>query len=156
MGRHLGIGAIATRIIGCRVVGEAVGHRFDQRWAFSTAGTRDRIADDGSHRNDVVAVHLLSRDTGSHRLLGEGDAGIVYATDARASTRVTAVTVPDRANVPAGYGGVDAVLQGWLGSTGHCANLMSPNFTEIAVACVQAGGSDPYGKYWTMDLARPR
>jgi len=29
-------------------------------------------------------------------------------------------------------------------------------FTEIAVACVQAGGSDPYGKYWTMDLARPR
>ncbi len=59
-------------------------------------------------------------------------------------------------NIAAGYGGVDAVLQGWLGSTGHCANLMSPNFTEIAVACVQAGGSDPYGKYWTMDLARPR
>jgi molybdate transport system substrate-binding protein len=38
--------------------------------------------------------------------LGEGDAGIVYVTDARASTKVTTIGVPDAANVPATYAGV--------------------------------------------------
>ena len=38
--------------------------------------------------------------------LGEGDAGIVYATDALASTRVRPIVVPERANIPATYSGV--------------------------------------------------
>ncbi len=42
--------------------------------------------------------------------LGEGDAAIVYVTDARTSTKVTTVAVPADANVPATYSGV--VLNG--------------------------------------------
>ena len=38
--------------------------------------------------------------------LGEGDAGIVYVTDAKASAKVTTIDVPDTANVPATYAGV--------------------------------------------------
>ena len=38
--------------------------------------------------------------------LGQGEAGIVYVTDAQASTRVETVVVPDEANVPATYAGV--------------------------------------------------
>ncbi|MFL5756468.1 MAG: molybdate ABC transporter substrate-binding protein [Chloroflexota bacterium] len=38
--------------------------------------------------------------------LGEGDAGVVYATDAKASTKVKTIDVPDSANVPATYDGV--------------------------------------------------
>ncbi len=38
--------------------------------------------------------------------LGEGDAGIVYVTDARASTKVATFDVPSSANVPATYAGV--------------------------------------------------
>jgi molybdate transport system substrate-binding protein len=38
--------------------------------------------------------------------LGEGDAGIVYATDAKTSASVAAVTIPDAANITATYGGV--------------------------------------------------
>ena len=38
--------------------------------------------------------------------LGEGDAGIVYVTDAAASDKVKAIDVPDAANVPATYSGV--------------------------------------------------
>lgn len=38
--------------------------------------------------------------------LGEGDAGIVYRTDAEASTDVDSIPIPDGANVPATYAGV--------------------------------------------------
>jgi molybdate transport system substrate-binding protein len=38
--------------------------------------------------------------------IGEGDAAIVYVTDAEASTAVTTVTVPDAANVTARYAGI--------------------------------------------------
>ena len=37
--------------------------------------------------------------------LGEGDAGIVYVTDAKLSTKVATIAVPTGANVPATYGG---------------------------------------------------
>ncbi len=38
--------------------------------------------------------------------LGEGDTGIVYVTDAKTSTKVATIAVPDTANVPATYSGV--------------------------------------------------
>ena len=38
--------------------------------------------------------------------LGEGDAGIVYVTDAKASDKVMPIDIPDTANVPATYAGV--------------------------------------------------
>jgi len=38
--------------------------------------------------------------------LGQGDAAIVYVTDAKASTKLRTVTLPDAANVPATYAGV--------------------------------------------------
>lgn len=38
--------------------------------------------------------------------LGEGDAGIVYVTDAKASTKVETIDVPAAANFPATYAGV--------------------------------------------------
>ena len=38
--------------------------------------------------------------------LGEGDAAIVYLTDAKASTKVKTIEIPAEANVPATYAGV--------------------------------------------------
>ena len=38
--------------------------------------------------------------------LGEGDAAIVYVTDAKASTKVKSIEIPAAANVPASYAGV--------------------------------------------------
>jgi len=38
--------------------------------------------------------------------LGEGDAAIVYVTDAKASSKVTTIEIPAVANVPATYAGL--------------------------------------------------
>lgn len=58
-------------------------------------------------------------------------------------------------NIAAGYPSVEAVVQGWMDSPGHCANLMSRSYTEMALACARDSGS-VYGIYWTQVLAKPR
>ncbi len=57
------------------------------------------------------AANIVSREDNVAAVLskvglGEGDAAIVYLTDARTATKVTAITVPADANVPATYSGV--------------------------------------------------
>lgn len=54
-------------------------------------------------------------------------------------------------NIAAGYGTVQAVIDGWMSSDGHCANIMNAGFRDIGVACVP-GGTSRYPSYWTMDL----
>jgi uncharacterized protein YkwD len=56
-------------------------------------------------------------------------------------------------NIAAGYTSPQAVVEGWLASPGHCANLMNPKFTETGVG--QATGGS-YRIYWTQVFARPR
>lgn len=58
-------------------------------------------------------------------------------------------------NIGAGYGTVQAMVDGWMASPGHCANLMRPAFKHVGVACV-SNNTSTYKKYWTMDLAAPR
>jgi uncharacterized protein YkwD len=58
-------------------------------------------------------------------------------------------------NIAAGQATVAAVMAGWLGSAGHCQNIMTAAFTELAVACV-ATTRPQYPTYWTMELAKPR
>ncbi|HKX43869.1 MAG TPA: CAP domain-containing protein, partial [Burkholderiaceae bacterium] len=59
-------------------------------------------------------------------------------------------------NIAAGYSSVDAVMDGWIASPGHCANLMNPNFSEVGVSCVPGTSATVDSSYWTMDLAKPR
>lgn len=59
----------------------------------------------------AYAANIVSREDSAGAVaakiaLGEGDAAIVYATDAVASGKVENVAVPAGANVPATYGGV--------------------------------------------------
>ena len=58
-------------------------------------------------------------------------------------------------NIAAGYPTIDAVIDGWMASDGHCANLMNPNFRDTGLACV-ANPNSTYKTYWTMDAGRPR
>ncbi len=59
-------------------------------------------------------------------------------------------------NIAAGPMTVSAVIDGWMASDGHCANIMNPDFTQIGQACMLGGPSNTYRSYWTMNLARPR
>jgi uncharacterized protein YkwD len=56
-------------------------------------------------------------------------------------------------NIAGGDGSVVRVMDGWLRSPGHCTNIMNPEYTEIAVACVEREGTR-WGTYWTMVLGR--
>ncbi len=58
-------------------------------------------------------------------------------------------------NIAAGQSSVAVVMNGWLASPGHCANIMNAQPRDVAVSCVQRSGTT-YGRYWTMALARPR
>ncbi|MGO1502926.1 MAG: CAP domain-containing protein [Marinobacter sp.] len=58
-------------------------------------------------------------------------------------------------NIAAGQNSVDQVVDGWLSSPGHCANIMRAEFTEMGAARIEAPGSK-YSPLWTQVFARPR
>jgi molybdate transport system substrate-binding protein len=74
----------------------------------------DNLAKETGYPADLAAkyaVNIASKEDNVKAVvakieLGEGDAAIVYVTDAKASTKVTTIDVPDTANVPATYAGV--------------------------------------------------
>lgn len=58
-------------------------------------------------------------------------------------------------NIAGGQSTVQSVVDGWMASDGHCANIMNASFTQIGVACASNTNST-YVRYWTMVLARPQ
>jgi molybdate transport system substrate-binding protein len=74
----------------------------------------DNLAREPGYHADFAAAYaanIASREDNVKAVvakieLGEGDAGIVYVTDATASDGVTTIDVPDTADVPATYDGV--------------------------------------------------
>jgi uncharacterized protein YkwD len=95
------------------------------------------------HAQDMAARNFFSH-TGSdgHELRQRADAvGYRWRTLAE--------------NIAGGRGTVDGVVDQWLGSPGHCANLLNPRLMEVGVACVRGGPRSTYGFYWTMALGTP-
>lgn len=77
---------------------------------------------------------------------------------------VTGSTLEDRAkefgyeysiigeNLAAGQTSAIQVVQDWMNSEGHRANILRPEFTEIGIA-VRLGGD--FGIYWVQEFGRP-
>ncbi len=62
-------------------------------------------------------------------------------------------------NIAAGYSSPTSVMSGWMGSSGHRANILNCNFTEIGVGYYYLAndtGSVNYRRYWTQVFATPR
>lgn len=56
-------------------------------------------------------------------------------------------------NIAAGYTTPEAVVQGWINSPGHRANLLNASYTELGVGYFlleNDTGSVNYGRYWTQ------
>lgn len=57
-------------------------------------------------------------------------------------------------NVARGYDDARSVIDAWLASAGHCANIMGANFTVVGYAMAAPAGNAQ--AYSTLMLARPR
>jgi uncharacterized protein YkwD len=57
-------------------------------------------------------------------------------------------------NVAAGQPGPEEVVEDWLGSPGHCANIMEPAFTQIGVA-FRVNMKAKTAVYWAQEFGRP-
>lgn len=57
-------------------------------------------------------------------------------------------------NIAAGQLEASVVIQGWLGSKGHCLNIMDAEYSQMGMASYTNKGSY-YGIYWTQVLATP-
>jgi uncharacterized protein YkwD len=101
--------------------------------------------------NDAASVQ--ARDMAKHDMLEhEGTDGSTPAT------RVTRQGYTWRTvgeNIASGPTSADEVMEGWLDSPGHCANLMNPRFTEMGIGFVVDPRSES-GVYWSQVFATPK
>ncbi len=61
-------------------------------------------------------------------------------------------------NIAAGYSTPASVVEGWMNSSGHRANILNCNLREIGVGyylLANDTGSVNYGHYWTQDFGTP-
>lgn len=94
------------------------------------------VAAAADHSQDMLAMRRLTH-TGSD---GSSPGQRIARTGYEAATWGE--------NAAVGYPDAPAVMAGWLGSAGHCRNLMNSAFTEFG-----AGRAE---NYWTQVFARPR
>ena len=97
-----------------------------------------------AHSDDMVASNVFSH-TGS-----DGSSAGQRATAAGYVWRSLAE------NIAAGQGSVATVMNSWMASPGHCANIMHGSYRDIGVACVSGGAGNSYRSYWTMTLGLAR
>lgn len=97
-----------------------------------------------AHSQDMVAKNFFSHTGSSGSSLTDRVNATGYAWSSLGE------------NIAAGYPGIDKVMDGWIASDGHCANLMNPAFDQVGLVCVPGSAATSYNTYWTMDLARSR
>ena len=103
--------------------------------------------------NDRLAAAALahSRDMAAHDYFNHVD-GSGGAVAQRASRHGYPWRVIGE-NIAAGLGSPQQVVAGWLASPGHCANILSPDFTEMSAAYA-INDEAAMEIYWTQVFGR--
>lgn len=99
------------------------------------------------------AAQEHSQDMAQHSRMGHpgSDGSTVAQRVARAGYAWRKVGENVAANSPS----AEEVVQGWINSPPHCANLMNPDFTQMGIAYAVNPDSED-GIYWTQVFATPR
>lgn len=133
------VNAIRASGAPCRAAARAGSSPPPLRW-------NDKLADTAAAQSTDMA--LLSRMGHRDRL----DRGLGERLQAHGYPFSAAVE-----NVAVGQASLDAVVDAWLASESHCANLMHAAVLEVGVACIDgANAHDAEGRYWTLVLGAPR
>jgi uncharacterized protein YkwD len=136
--------ALLARINQLRAAGADCGSDGVFRAAASLAWNYRLTAAADAHSRDMAAQNYFSHTSADGRTFVDRINATGYAWTLLGE------------NIAAGYATANAVMDGWIASPGHCANLMNPGFAEVGVACVPGTSADTYRSYWTMELGRPR
>lgn len=96
-----------------------------------------------AHSHDMATNNFLSHT-------GSNGSTLVNRVDA---TGYAAIAWAE--NVAGGPTTVDAVMEGWLASAGHCANIMNSTYRDFGAACAY-NDTAAYKRYWTQVFAAPR
>ena len=115
--------------------------RYDAAPALSLSETLNRVA--AAHARDMADRSRLDH-TG-----GDGSSPAERATRAGYTWRVVGE------NIASGQATPEQVVEEWIGSSHHCANLMSADFTEMGVGFA-ANSTSAGGIYWAQVFAAPR
>ena len=97
-----------------------------------------------THSDDMVTGNFFSHTGSNGSTLGSRATAAGYVWSSLGE------------NIAAGQATVADVVDGWMKSDGHCANIMNASFREIGAACVAGGASNTYRTYWTQDFGTPR
>ena len=92
------------------------------------------------HSEDMAAHNYFSHTSYDGRTFSQ-----------RISTAGYAGSSPWGENIAAGQSSPAAVVNGWMSSEGHCANIMNPGYRAIGVGYAFNTASN-YGHYWTQDF----
>lgn len=117
----------SARQCGARAMPAVPALRWDERLAHAATG----------HADDMARHDYFSHSSRDGRTVADRVSATGYAWRSVGE------------NIAAGPDSVQAVMAGWLASPGHCANLMRPDFRDVAASCVQRGGNT-YGRYWAL------
>jgi uncharacterized protein YkwD len=58
-------------------------------------------------------------------------------------------------NIASGFKTPAAVVRGWMGSPGHCRNILTPSFLDVGVGVSSRGVGRVRGATWTQDFGLP-
>jgi uncharacterized protein YkwD len=92
------------------------------------------------HSEDMAAHNYFSHTSYDGRTFSQ-----------RISTAGYTGSAPWGENIAAGQSSPAAVVNGWMSSEGHCANIMNPGYRAIGVGYAFNTASN-YGHYWTQDF----
>ncbi len=143
-----GIANLASDIIDLLNTERARGASCGTRGAYQPAGllTWNTLLEGAAigHSQDMAANDIFSH---------VGSAGQTLAVRVDA-TGYTWMLLGE--NIAAGFDTPAETVRAWMESDGHCANVMNPQFRDIALACVPGTFATRYRNYWTLNFGNPR